>query len=84
MLQSFFGCGASWREILDGLVKAGASLRLFIKDIETYGIVKITARDSTLLIILLLLWCLKIMNTMRMSDEAIVTAAKIIGAVDEV
>jgi ATP-dependent DNA helicase RecQ len=29
---------------LDGLVKAGASLRLFIKDVETYGIVKITAK----------------------------------------
>jgi hypothetical protein len=45
------------------LVKAGASLRLFIKDVETYGIVKITAKGLDF--INPSFECAKIMNTMR-------------------
>jgi ATP-dependent DNA helicase RecQ len=48
------------------------------KDIETYGIVKITDKG------LRILSCLKIINTMRQGDHAIVSASKSSGAIDEV
>ncbi|MFV8373896.1 DNA helicase RecQ [Flavobacterium sp. LB1P62] len=82
--QSFFGCGSDhdekyWMALLRQVLVAG----LLSKDIETYGIVKITEKG---------LHFIKNRESFMMSedheyneseDEAIVTAAKSTGTVDE-
>ena len=82
--QSFFGCGSEhdekyWMALLRQVLVAG----LLSKDIETYGIVKITEKG---------LHFIKNRESFMMSedheyneseDEAIVTAAKSTGTVDE-
>jgi ATP-dependent DNA helicase RecQ len=82
--QSFFGCGSDhdekyWMALLRQVLVAG----LLSKDIETYGIVKITEKG---------LHFIKNRESFMMSedheyneseDEAIVTAAKSSGTVDE-
>jgi ATP-dependent DNA helicase RecQ len=83
--QSFFGCGADhdekyWMALLRQVLVAG----LLSKDIETYGIVKVTKKGLDFI---------KKPESFMMSedheyneteDEAIVTAAKSTGATDEV
>lgn len=83
--QSFFGCGSDhdekyWMALLRQVLVAG----YLSKDIETYGIVKITKKGLDFI---------KNRESFMMSedheyneteDEAIVTAAKSTGAVDEV
>jgi ATP-dependent DNA helicase RecQ len=83
--QSFFGCGSDhdekyWMALLRQVLVAG----LLSKDIETYGIVKITKKGLDFI---------KNRESFMMSedheyneseDEAIVTASKSTGAVDEI
>jgi hypothetical protein len=60
---NLFGCGVDHDENIMALLRQVLVSGFLSKDIETYGIVKITGIDF---IIILLLLCLKIMNIMKL------------------
>jgi ATP-dependent DNA helicase RecQ len=84
-VQSFFGCGANhdekyWMALLRQVLVSG----YLSKDIETYGIVKITAKGLDFINNPSSFMMSEDHEYNEIGDEAIVTAAKSSGAVDEV
>ncbi|MBC5841401.1 RecQ family ATP-dependent DNA helicase [Flavobacterium sp. F-380] len=84
-VQSFFGCGAShdekyWMALLRQVLVSG----FLSKDIETYGIVKITKKGLDFIENPSSFMMSEDHEYNEIGDEAIVTAAKSTGAVDEV
>lgn len=84
-VQSFFGCGAKqdekyWMALLRQVLVSG----YLSKDIETYGIVKITAKGLDFINNPSSFMMSEDHEYNEIGDEAIVTAAKSSGAVDEV
>ena len=84
-VQSFFGCGVShdekfWMALLRQVLVSG----FLSKDIETYGIVKITAKGLDYINNPSSFMMSEDHEYNEIGDEAIVTAAKSSGVVDEV
>jgi ATP-dependent DNA helicase RecQ len=84
-VQSFFGCGANhdekyWMALLRQVLVSG----YLSKDIETYGIVKITTKGLDFINNPASFMMSEDHEYNEIGDEAIVTAAKSSGAVDEV
>ena len=84
-VQSFFGCGAShdekyWMALLRQVLVSG----FLSKDIETYGIVKITKKGLDFIENPSSFMMSEDHEYNEIGDEAIVTASKSTGAVDEV
>jgi ATP-dependent DNA helicase RecQ len=83
--QSFFGCGADhdekyWMALLRQVLVAG----LLSKDIETYGIVKVTEKGLDFIKKPVSFMMSEDHEYNETEDEAIVTAAKSTGTADEV
>ena len=83
--QSFFGCGAAhdekyWMALLRQVLVSG----FLSKDIETYGIVKITEKGLNFIENPISFMMSEDHEYNEMVDEAIVTAAKSTGVADEV